>query len=681
MIQTPSYRRTYLSQLKVEIKIWFFLVLLLALSRSFFIFSLYEQVDENSGLNQFIEIIFNGFRFDSKYAVISLLPLLLINSINSFWDIDNFQKRFRLIWSSILIFIIVFLTVVEVAYFQEYHDIFNYQLFGLVYDDRGAILSTLIEEYQLIGRMTLILIISISAVFILNKFILSKEVSSQIQSISPRHWSYRTIIAFVVVFILLGAGRGSFGSRPMQEKDAATTADNFLNKSVLVPHAALYYAIQWQWKIDSGAGLEHFLADKNIRLAAKEFFNSKQNYNSIEEYFVKKATGQADKKPKHIFLLIMESYSSWPLLEEYSKLGITNGLKELAREGILISSFLPASKGTMPSLQVIISGLPSGKLHVPQSPSSQQLYLTSLAGIFNRLDYQTRFFYGGYLSWQQLGSFAQRQGFKEVYGGGHMDDSVASNEWGVDDEDLFAFINEKLDHKPSLNVLLSTSNHPPFDLDLEKLGFPLKKLPDAIVQGSADSLDKEDYLRKMGHFWYADQKMLKFVRKIEKKFPDSLFLITGDHYGRRHFKSKPSLYEVNSVPLLIYGKNILQGIKIPEKIAGSHIDIISTLVELSAPEGYLYHTVGRNILDVESEQYGFGDGVVITPEYILENPKNIQSLDKHPKIDSAADINYIKKLLHKERQFQALGWWRVQKGSELPKTIDTITKTTDTIQN
>ena len=39
-------------------------------------------------------------------------------------------------------------------------------------------------------------------------------------------------------------------------------------------------------------------------------------------------------------------------------------------------------------------------------------------------------------------------------------------------------------------------------------------------------------LKELGHLCYSDKCIGDFVRNAQLKFPNSLFLFTGDHYGR-----------------------------------------------------------------------------------------------------------------------------------------------------
>jgi len=41
----------------------------------------------------------------------------------------------------------------------------------------------------------------------------------------------------------------------------------------------------------------------------------------------------------------------------------------------------------------------------------------------------------------------------------------------VDDEDLFRFVLEHIGAEPTFNLMMSTSHHPPYSVDVEKKGF------------------------------------------------------------------------------------------------------------------------------------------------------------------------------------------------------------------
>ncbi len=109
----------------------------------------------------------------------------------------------------------------------------------------------------------------------------------------------------------------------------------------------------------------------------------------------------------------------------------------------------------------------------PANPIRRRCSRRSSASVTAR-----RLFYGGYLSWQRFGDFATDQGAEEVYGAPHMSKGVATHEWGVDDEYLLDFIADTVDDsRPSFNLIMTTSYHPPYNVDVWGKGFPLEAGP------------------------------------------------------------------------------------------------------------------------------------------------------------------------------------------------------------
>ena len=246
--------------------------------------------------------------------------------------------------------------------------------------------------------------------------------------------------------------------------------------------------------------------------------------------------------------------------------------------------------------------------------------------------------------------------------------------WGIEDEQLFEFVlaNTSSDEK-TLNIIMTTSYHPPFSLDVKSMGFLLDEIP--IDLQSLD--DGSITLAQLGHLWYGDQEIGKFVNKMEKKFPKSLFALTGDHYGRRFFNSRPTIYEHSSVPFILFGKKFVAPQTTRNTTPGSHIDIIPTIVELIAPTGFLYHSFGRSMLDKEGGnskpdtiQFGIGHNTIITNNFIA-NLKYSKIPTALPDNDILIDNNLYTKMRKKHNQLLGMGRWLIFNGTILDTTTVT----------
>lgn len=536
----------------------------------------------------------------------------------------------------------LFLVVLDIGFFIEYKEQFNARIFDVFYDDLFAILKTMAGYGFLWQLLLLYLFLAFLSVFLLNQW---KRWSLFIALKKPV--LQYLFLAFLPIFFI-AALRGGLGHRPLQRKDIAITKNPFLNKLILNPYFALYYAHK-DYKLSMGTeGIEAFLPDKDIKKALKLLNPNVIGGYSVDDYFTKTVAGikNAKQPAQHVFLIVMESQDAWPLMENYNDLNLMPNLKKLTQDALYFPAFLPSGLGTMASLNAIITGLPDSGVHTNYQKSALSPYSTSIAEQFKALGYQTHLFYGGYLSWQRLGDFAKDQGFQEVYGGSNMG-AWKGNEWGVEDKALFEFVLNQVDPSvPSFNLIMTTSNHPRYLIDLAAQGCPIQEIPSslkALYDGSVS-------VKILGHFWYADKCVGEFLASAKDKFEPFLVAITADHWSRHFLNGQPNLYEKNCVPFILYGPKVLEKKGAIREIAGCHLDIAPTLIHLLAPEGFEYISLGKNMLDSKHKtlSYGVGMNAYVTPEGVF-------SVDEKTEPFLKAKYNAL----------HAVGWWKVMKGDKL----------------
>lgn len=602
--------------------------------------------------------LLRSIQFDLRIASIGILPLVVMGLVLS-WSFQSrkFLERFQIYYGSLFLILTFLLGLGNIGFFAEYHDTFNHWLFGLIYDDRSAIFLTIWHTYPVVLLSLMIIVVAFGIVYTVRKM-LKKPVLIEGGLV-------RKLLITILVIGMLGIGmRGSIGRRPLQRKDISITHIAFLNKIIPNAYYSLYFSLK-DYKQQLGAqGVEKYLQKGSIMDALALLFPEQgiKTGGSLDELLVQKTqSGQKNVRAKHVFLIVMESQDSWPMMKQYESLSLMPRLKALAQEGVWVKSFISSGSGTMPSLAAMISGMPEVGVYTHTQQSSRKPYATAIASQFKARGYETNLFYGGYLSWQRLGDYAKDQGFENVYGGNDMG-KWEGNEWGVHDKQLFDHVLSRLDpQKPSFNLIMTTSNHPRYIVDLKAAGCPICSIPADLKEIYDGSVD----LKILGHVWYADQCVGDFVEKVKEKLPLSLFAITGDHWSRHFLNNHPSLYERKSVPLVMYGPEVMEGIEVPKEIAGSHLDIGPTLLGLVSRAEEPYYALGRNLFDKTKKQIGVGVDVVITPDIIFEiqNIENFEVLPWKKNLgqysnDSSALLSLQHNALH------ALGWWRIMKGNQ-----------------
>jgi len=562
--------------------------------------------------------------------------------------------------------------VVTIPYFKEYDSQFDYFLFEILYDDRSAIMRTIIEGYNLFSSLLILTVVSTICFFLLKRWQRLPFTPLSRLLTQPKNLFPRSLIVILIVLLTFAAARGSFRSRPAMRKWSDVTTDTFLNKTVMNPLKHLHYAYKDFKSINSKKeGIQKILGDISVETAAKEYFSldlPDDKARDLSNYLQRTASGNQFEMPDHIFIIVMESYDSWPLLPKYKSLKIAESLNALGENGVFFNHFLPSGSNTMASLSAMLMGIPYTGLNISRIAASKPPFITSTPGIFKRLGYKTRLFYGGFLSWQNIGNLFQAQGIDEIFAAPSIEEKVSDGVWGVEDEHLFRFVQTKtIASEKTLNIILTTSYHPPYNLDVKSKGFLLNEIPADIMSYYDGSIT----LNQLGHFWYCDREVGKFVSAIEKVYPSSLFAMTGDHYGRRFLNSRPSIYEHTSVPFILYSKKFIapQGTRNPTP--GSHIDIVPTIVELIAPAGFQYYSFGRSMFDKGGKGnksgtnlFGIGHQTIVAENFIanLKFDRNPAPLPDTGFVNNSELFNSLKK---KHDQLLGLGWWLILRGEVL----------------
>ena len=650
---TKKNRDILISEFSNLVFFWFFGVIYFLIFRISFIGLNSSDINPQTEILEFLKVIYMGFRFDITVISYFIVIPLLLNYLLVFLDKMNLVIKTRIFFQKLFIYSTILIIITTLNFYKEYKDQFNHFLFMGLYDDKKAVFQTILKDYEPIKNAILIFVL----IFISLKFLSFYEKKSRIYKfINSYEFKYKELkISVLVLILFVFSIRGSFTEYPVRRFYASISSDDFLNKTIINPFRSLNNAVSDYNDINKNFG-ENPFGEILSKISTKS--------KTIKKLLEKKTTSNSlEVKPKQIFLVVMESYDSWPLTEKYKDLNISNNLKSIGNKGISFMNFLPASYSTMNSFASIVTNIPYSGVNMSIIGANKS-YPSSIFKQFKALGYQTNFFYGGYLSWQNIKNFTKKQGVENVFGAGNISDSHGI--WGVNDESLFEKVLAKVDdQKNSLNIILTTSFHSPYEIDVFSKGFPYsskEELPDKIKK----NYDEGNLsIKALGHLWYADMAIGKFVKKAEKKYPNALFAFTGDHFGRKFINGSPTLYESSSVPFILYGKSIDEKSE-TNCNPGSHIDIAPTLIELVAPSNFTYYSFGNSLLNNNRKnKLGIGYNKVINSNQISEFSKNYGI--KKQSINSCIQKN---DLLFEENKrehdsLMSLAWHYVTNGDRL----------------
>ncbi len=597
-------QNNFLNEISNLLFFWFIGIIFFFFSRLIFIFIYNYDLTENLETNEFIKTFFMGFRFDTTVvSYFILIPFLCIYILPIFKQ-EKYISFIRLVFQNLFSIISTLVCVININYYKEYKDQFNHFLFLGLFDDKKAVFQSILVDFNPLLNSFLIILITITMVKIFKYFEYRKGIYNFLELLNFKN---KTILLRVLFFLLFIASiRGSFNEYPARRFYSSVSTDDFLNKTIINPIRALNNAISDFNEINrienkNPFGKASIKIDEKFKMFKQVLEKKTENKNLI-------------KQPQQVFLVVMESYDSWPLKEDYSSLGVSNKLKKIEENGVSFKNFIPSSNTTMNSLAALISGVPYCGINISKIGASR-LFESSIFKQFKKLGYETNIFFTTYSSWQNLGNFAKGQGADNVFDG--TSSSESKGIWGINDESLFKNVLEKIDsNKKSLNIILTISYHSPYEEDVFDKGFNLD-LSNLKINYDNKALPP----KVLGHLWYADKSIGDFVNMAEEKYKNSLFVFTGDHYSRKFINNSPTLKERSSVPFIIYGA-ALRDFTPKNYNPGSHVDIAPTLINLIAPKDFTYYSFGSSLLDYKKNKKGISFDRIIEKNSLYEFSKS-----------------------------------------------------------
>ncbi len=641
--------------------LWFcFVLMVLAIYRAAFLMVFRNTLAPDTSWSDIGWTLWYGFRISLKTAGALFLPSFVFATLlQTAWPKWK-GKWFRLGLAGVCLTGLSLLFQARIPYYQEFHNAFSPFVFNTFQDDVGAIVSTSIEQYQAVWRVLAGL--ACSAVWVGIYYWLANQwdrvLQKRVSTIKRPAFAITVICILLIPLAVFVRKGGSFTyNGSIYWKNAARMNQHILNEAILDDVQALYKASRIYKKLAKGA---HAITAEQVRTAAARLQGTDvYSSDTLLPLLKKTAPGAVLKKPTHIFVIVAETYMMWPLLDQFQSLPMANGLRRLISrpDAVAWPYVLPASNGTMFGVTSVLLGMPELNLQTANRPSAQEPYETALSVQLKKQGYKTRFFYGGFPSWENIGLFMNNQEMDESFYA--ADFGATGGVWGVPDRDFLAKIPRYITDEPSFNFILTSSNHPPYKVDQSREP-DLPSVEDFEKMLPPETAERELTASRAWHFAYADKYLAEFVEQILSVWPDSLIVITGDHADRWTLSNSPSLYERLAVPLVFIGKGLNQQM-LSKQAAVSHQDIAATVLELILPKGTTYYAFGKNAF--RQQQMGVGAYYWITSEFLGEIQPG--KTEKLPGVTREPDASSLQSLRASIADEQALVAWRVLHGTQL----------------
>lgn len=567
-----------------------------------------------ANIKELYPVFFLGMRFDlMPLAYINILPFLLMNV--AFFlpgkKVIKIVRRFNIGFVTFGYILLLWIYIFDYGFYSYFQDHLNVLVFGFFEDDTEALLITLYKNYNLVLWLSIVAVVHfliyrlVKVMFSLYDF-----------DLTAKKFNFKMPLAFTVGLVFLAfVGRGNFSRLPLSLEDAHISDNEFLNEVSLNGVLTLNRAI----KIRRTHGNDRFdylrMGDFQSWEEAYKSYKGKGPEFPLIKKSLSKRTKENDflkKNPPHVVLVVMESFGSYWNDEDAEDFQLLGELKNHMDEGILFKNFLSAENGTIGSIVSVSTSqvIRPGARFLSESEFMRTKISSSGNQVFKNHGYDTHFVYGGKLGWRDLGKFLTHQGFDHLWGADEIKEAMPElnniakrdlgNEWGIFDEYLYSFIDEQLrtSTKPQFFLVLTTSNHPPFEYPSTYKPLPI----DLKNKMSRITVDEEIARKRFTGLQYANQKVGEFLTKIDQSIlsDNTIVGLTGDHsFWIARGVGADQEFKRFAVPFFISLPKAYRPENYDPKAFGSHEDIYPSLFDLSL-SGAEYVSTGESLFSGDS---------------------------------------------------------------------------------
>ena len=501
------------------------------------------------------------------------------------------SELIRKVWGAAAVAAFTIAFFARIPYFEIFNSGFNIMLINGAHDDWGAIVDTAINEYGLLWRLPLAFLMTGILIWLLLKFLNIKTRPAKITNSRQLFFAVvRVFIVLPIFFVFVRYGGAFDFAHSINWESAERLKSAFLNENILDDGQAFYrvYQIYKEQKKLTNVNISPEEIRKDIAV-----LGGNPQAATVEEAFKRQVTvPKLAKQPDNVIVILGESYALWPMLPKYQPMGLTNEALRMVNSpnSCATALMLAHGTGTMPAVNGFVTGLAEAGITEETAPESYKTqYATGIGKIMKDAGYKTVFWYGGMPSWRDIKNYVLAQNFDECYCASDFKYS-GGNSWGCPDKVLFDKVYEYIEtyrNQKAFHIILTTSNHPPYTIDVVSEGFDKKK----VLQNLPDDIANDDgIINELGHIWYADMAMGSFVRQTEKLKPDTLFVITGDHAERFTFSKDVDDKTLSAIPCIIYGQGVQKNWLL-EKATGCAMQIAPTLAEIVGKPDMQYSSV------------------------------------------------------------------------------------------
>ncbi len=492
--------------LKKYFTIFLTVYIVVLLTKVIFYFYLHKDFLAFSVEDSFYAMIW-GYKFDFAIAgVVAFLATLF----------DWSKKPFALV-GSLLVVSIFLLQMGDILYFNEANRHIGYEITD-TFTDASSLFMTAYGQHTLLTLSSLI-IASFLFIGLYRWFIKFPKIE-----LHKIYMVQKLVLIVLTVFFV----RGMAQHIPLNPWQSNQIGEGKLANLALNSSYNVLYVLA-----NSGKKLKKIKLPKvdkdEIEVAFRELYPKEKSKKAIPQL----------KQPNIIFFFL-ESWSAVNMKSYGYPKETTPFFDDMLKKSIHPKAMIASGHRTTEGIFATLVSYQNPLGRSVAKSNLQGFDYTSIIKILKQKGYGSAFFQGTSKETSGTGSLAQDLGFSKSYGKRDVKERIyAQNHWGVQDVDLYNFAIKKIDgmKKPFVIGINGATTH-----------------DDVLPKGIEPKEFSKDraYNRQLNALHFADMALGEFVKKLEKKYPNTLFVFFADHCGG----VKGNAFENYLIPFALYHKDL-----------------------------------------------------------------------------------------------------------------------------
>lgn len=399
----------------------------------------------------------------------------------------------------------------------------------------------------------LYVILQLAIFFLLYKWLIKPPSTSENkQKLIPKILSFFTFSLLGSTFFALGF-RGGWQEIPISATNAYYTNSQITN-DLSVNSVWNFIHMTFEFYNTDFEIYYNNLPEEEAQLIVEDLYEAKPS-DSVNIFNV--------TSPNIIFVTL-EGWSAQMIGSLDGLDDVTPNFNKLSTEGLLFSQIYATSETSETGHTSIYSGYPTLPKISMSTESAKCRKMPSVINILKQENYSSSYYFGGALSYGNIGGYLTEIGFDRLTDENQLSDLEPKGMLGIHDEAMFPYFYKEIKtaKRPYVYGLFTQSTHPPYDMESQ------------YVEGYPDN----EYVRSM---YYADEHIKRFTDSLKTlpDFENTIVVFIADH-GKTNFINNNRFTDTYyHIPVLFWGgalKDEYVGTVI-NKI-GSQVDVAKTLL-------------------------------------------------------------------------------------------------------